>query len=77
MERSWRAWILEESSHHALDSEYCTIEGNLRLPDPTLSTVEDDGMFHGSLHQAQEVPVMLLRGMTKDAYIIRYDDNAG
>ena len=61
---------------HALGSEHCTIEGNLMLPDLTLGTVEDDAMFCGGLHQVQEVPVMLLRGMAEDAYIIMYGNNA-
>ena len=45
---------------HALCSESCTIKGNLKLPDVTLSAVEDDAMVLGSLHQMHEVPVMLL-----------------
>ena len=61
---------------HALGSENCTIKGNLRLPDMALSAVEDDAMFLGSLHQAQEVLVMLLGGMAKDAYIIINGNNA-
>ena len=62
---------------HALGSENCGIEDNLRLPDVALSTVEDDAMFLGSLHQVQEVPVMLLGGTTKDTYIIINGNNAG
>ena len=62
---------------HALGSEYCALEGNLRLPDPALSGVEDDAMFCGSLHWAQEVTVMLLRGMAEEAYVIMYGSNAG
>ena len=38
--------------------------------------VEDDTMFLGSLHQAQEVLIMLLRGMTEYTYIIMNGDNA-
>ena len=62
---------------HALGSEHCTIEGNLRLPDVTLSTVEDNAMFFVCLHQLQEVLVMFLRGMTVDTYIIMNGDYAG
>ena len=62
---------------HALHSEHCTIEGNLRLPDPTLWTVEDDAMFYGCLHQLQEVSVMLLGGMAVDAYFTMNGDYAG
>ena len=42
-----------------------------------LSTILDNAMFLGSLHQAQEVLVMLLGGTAKDAYIIMNGDNAG
>ena len=62
---------------HALGSENCTIEGNLGLPDAGLSAIDDDAMFLGRLHQMQEVPVMLLSGMAKDAYIIMNSNNAG
>ena len=62
---------------HALGSEHCTIEGNLRMPDVTLCAVEDNAMFFGCLHQLQEVSVMLLRGMAVDAYIIMNGDYAG
>ena len=62
---------------HALGSEICTIEGNLKLPDVALSTIEDNAMFFGSLHQVQEVPVMFLRGMAEDSYIIMNGNNAG
>ena len=41
-----------------------------------LCTVKDDTMFVGSLHQAQEVLIMLLRGMAKYAYIIMYGDDS-
>ena len=61
----------------ALVNENFPIEGNLRLPYVALSTVEDNTMFPGSLHQMQEVPVMLLRGMAEDAYIIINSDNVG
>ena len=61
---------------HALGSENYTIEGNLRLPDPTLGTVEDDAMFCSGLHQVQEVSFMLLRVMAKYAYIVMHGDNA-
>ena len=70
------AWILEGSGSHALCSEHCTIEGNLRLPDLTLCDVEGDAMFFGCLHQLQEVLVMLLGGMSMDAYIIMNGDYA-
>ena len=58
---------------HAMGSEHCTIEGNLRLPDATLSAVEDNTMFFGCLHQLWEVSVMLLRGATVDTYIMNGD----
>ena len=77
MGRSWRVWILEGSGLHALGSKHCTIEGNLRLPDLALCTVEDNAMFCSGLQEAQEVMVMLLRGMAKDAYIIMNGNNAG
>ena len=43
----------------------------------THSTIEDDAMVFGSLHQAQEVSVMLLRSAAKDAYIIMNGNYAG
>ena len=67
---------LEGIRSHALCSEHSTIEGNLRLPDLTLQVVEDNAMFLGFLHQLEEVLVMLLRGITIDAYIIMYDEYA-
>ena len=36
---------------HALGSEHWAIEGNLSLPDVTLSAVEDNSMLFGCLHQ--------------------------
>ena len=66
-----RIWL------HALGSDNCAIEGNLRLPDVALCAVEDNAMFFGCLHQLQEVSVMLLRGMTIDTYIIMNVDYAG
>ena len=54
-----------------------SIKGNLSLPDVVLCTVEDNTMFLGSLHQAQEVLIMLLRGMAEYAYIVMNGDNAG
>ena len=62
---------------HSLGSENCTIEGNLRLSDVVLSAVEDNAVFFGSLYQTQEVPVMLIRGMAEDSYIIMNGGNAG
>ena len=47
-------------SEFDLGTSNCIIKGNVRLPDAALSTVEDDSMFLGSLHQVQEVLVMLL-----------------
>ena len=41
-----------------------------------LSTVEDDAMILGSLHQVQEVLIVLLRGMAEYAYIIMNGNNA-
>ena len=58
-------------------SKHCTVEGNLRLPDVTLSGVEDNTMFLGCLHQLQEVSVMLLRGMVIDAYVIMNGNDIG
>ena len=55
---------------NALGSEHCAIEGNLRLPDLTLCTVEYNVTLMGCLHQLQEVLVMLLVGTAIDAYII-------
>ena len=55
---------------HALGTEHCAREGNLRLPVLTLSTVEDNAKLTGCLHQLQEVSVMHLRGMAIDTYII-------
>ena len=40
-------------------------------------SVEDNAMFPGCLHQLEEVSVMLLWGITIDAYIIMYGNNAG
>ena len=68
-----RAWI----QLHSLGSKHCTIKGNLRLPDATLSTVEDDVMVFGTLHQAQEVSVMVLGSVAKDTYIGMNGNNAG
>ena len=42
-----------------------------------LSTIKDDAMVLGSLHQAQEVLIMLLGGTAKYAYIIMFGDNTG
>ena len=61
---------------HALGSKCCTIKGNLRLPDVTLSSVEDNAMVFGSLHQAQEVSVMLLRSVTEEMCIIVNGDSS-
>ena len=61
---------------HALGSKHCTIKGNFRLPNATLSTVEDDAMVFGSLHQVQKVSVMLLRSSAEDAYIVMNGNNA-
>ena len=61
---------------HALCGEYCTVEGNLGLPDLTLGAVEDYAMLLGCLHQLEEVLVMLLWGMAIEAYIIMYHDYA-
>ena len=55
---------------HALGSEHCVIEGNLRLPDLTLGAVEENAVFFGCLHQLQQMLVMLLRGMAVDSYIV-------
>ena len=41
----------------------------------TLSTVEDDAMVFDSLHQAQEVSVMLLESVAKDTHIVVNGDN--
>ena len=49
----------------------------MKLPDVTLSALEDDDMVFGSLHQVQEVLVMLLGSAAKDAYIIMNGNNAG
>ena len=43
------------ASGHMLWAVKTVPEGNLRLPDVALSTVQDDVMFLDSLHQAQEV----------------------
>ena len=56
--------------------EQSTIEGNLRLPDLTLCTVDNNTMLFGCLHQLQEVSVMLLGGMAIYTYIIFNDDYA-
>ena len=61
---------------HALGSENSAIEGNLGLPKEALSTVEDNAVFLGNLHQAQEVPVMLLGATAEDTYIIMNGNNA-
>ena len=61
---------------HAFGSKHCAMESNLRLPDSTLSTVEDDVMVMGCLHKLQELLVMLLWGMAIDAYIMMNDDCA-
>ena len=62
---------------NALGSEKCTIKGSLRLPDATLTTVEDDAMVFGNLNQVQEVLVILLGSAAEDAYIVVNGDNAG
>ena len=41
------------------------------------SAVEDNTMILGSLHQVQEVLIMLLRDTVKYAYNIMNYDNAG
>ena len=41
-----------------------------------LRAVEDDAMVLGSLHQVQEVLIVLLRGTAKYAYIVMYGNNA-
>ena len=61
---------------HVLGSEDCTIEGNLRLHDVALIAAEDNTMVLGSLHQVQEVLIMLLRGTAKYAYIVMNGKNA-
>ena len=40
-----------------------------------LSTAKDHAVVFGSLYQAQEVLIMLLRGMAEYAYIIMYGHN--
>ena len=40
---------------HALDSEHCAIEGNLRPPNVTLSAVKDNAMIFGNLHWLKQV----------------------
>ena len=62
---------------HTLCGEDCTVEGDLRLPDLTLQTVENYAMLLGSCHQLEEVSVMFLRGTAVDAYIIMHYDYAG
>ena len=57
-------------------SEYCTIEGDLGLPDLTLSAVKGDVMLFGCLHELEQVSVMPLRGMAVYTYIIMYGDYA-
>ena len=68
---SWRAWVLMGSGclPWAVNT---TIEGNLMLPDGTLSAVEDTAMLFGSLHQLKQVLVRLLRGTTVDSIVIMY-----
>ena len=61
---------------HALCSKHSTVEGNLRLPDPTHEAPEHNAMLFDCIHQLEEVLVMLLRGMTIDAYIVMYGNNA-
>ena len=62
---------------HALGHKHCAIEGNLRLPDLTLSAVEDNAMLMDCLHQLQEMSLMLLGGMAIDAYIIMNGNYVG
>ena len=62
---------------HALCSENSTIEGNMRLPDPTVLAVKDLPCCFGHLHQLKEVSAMVLGGTAIDAYIIVYCNNAG
>ena len=62
---------------HALGSKHYIIKGNLRLPEATLSAIEDGAMVFGSLYQVQEVLVMLPRSAAEDAFIIMYSNNAG
>ena len=61
---------------HTLSSEDCAIKGNLRPADVALGTVEDNIMVLGSLHQVQEMLIVLLRGMAEYTYIIMNGDNA-
>ena len=61
---------------HALCGEYCTIEGNLGLPDLILQAVEEYAVLLGCLHQLEQVLVMLLWGTAIDAYIITYHNYA-
>ena len=62
---------------HALGSKHYAVERNLRLPDLTRSAVEDNAMLMSSLHQLQEVSVMLLGGTAVDTYLIMTSNYAG
>ena len=53
------------------------MEGDLGLSDLALRAVEDNAMLGHCLHKLQEVPVMFLRGVAIDGYIIVNGDNAG
>ena len=77
MGRSWKSLEFCRIWLHALGSEHCAIEGNLRLSDLTLSTAEDNAMLMGCLHGLQEVSVMLLGGTAIDVLIIISGNYAG
>ena len=62
---------------HTFDSEDCTIEADLQLPDPTLGTVEDNSMLACSSHDLNQVLIMLLGCLAVDVYFIMDADDAG
>ena len=53
-----------------------TVEGNLRLPDPTLQAVKDYAVLLGYLHQLKKVLVTVFGVMAVDAYVIMHHDYA-
>ena len=55
---------------HTLGSEHCTIKADLWLPYPALAAVEYKAVLCYSLHELDEVLVMVLGGMAVDTDVI-------
>ena len=60
---------------HTSRGEHYAVKADLWLPDPTLAAVKHDPFLQDSLHQLDQVPVMLLRGSSEDTDIIVNGDD--